>query len=153
MYAKPTHAHIYIGSIPSLMQSLTLHIFSFISYLSRWDSIWKGFQKSGPAHPRPRWHWGDEGGGLRCGWRSGTCPDSTRWKRPETGRAGGEDSCHDGQCRFLLQTCTWGNRKLNSCSYLCIHNTEPNTMRNEVLCGINSLLKTFLIYFHLHTEF
>lgn len=98
-----THCIVWSSSWCSI---LFLHILSWFSYflplLSWWVSSWKGISEPGSAYPRPRWNWRHEGSSLWCGWRSGTCPDSTGWKRPETWRAGGEDSCHDGQCRLLF---------------------------------------------------
>lgn len=108
----------------TLVQSLMQHfvytpcpilVLTFPPSLSWWVSSWEGISEPGPAYPRPRWDWRHEGSSLWCGWRSGTCPNSTGWKRPETGRAGGEDSCHDGQCRLLFKTCARCKRKcLNS---------------------------------------
>lgn len=102
---------IYIQYI-SVLYVPSLHAYlSFLPSISWWSNSWKGIAKSGPAHPWPRWHWGDEGSCLWCGWWSGTCPDSTRWKRPETGWTWGEDGRHDGQCRLFFQTRPRGEQK------------------------------------------
>lgn len=67
------------------------------------DDCREGLQLPGAAHPWPRGNGGHEGGGVRGGGGPGARPHSAGRERAETGRAGGQDSCHDGQRRLLLQ--------------------------------------------------
>lgn len=92
---------------PTALQPVTHSLFLFL-LCSWWGHSRKSLSQSCPAHTWIRRNWRRERSRRRSYWGPDSCTHCPWWARTETGRAGWKDCEHDGQCRSIFQTCTWG---------------------------------------------